>query len=331
MIISKRKPFRRRRPFIARGDVRRFRWLFVLFVFGYLLAVVWQSFNPTMAGGGPSVAVYDHRQGETIFVDLEQYVLGVVAAEMPPTFHIEALRAQAVAARTYALYTLQHGDPLPEAPTAKLSTDHRSAQAWVAQDDFWDRWGAVQAARYWRRLAFAVESTYGQVLTYNGEPILAVYHSSSGGHTENSENYWSGSVSYLQGRPDPYDDVSPYNNEVAVFSYAAVFEQLDVPLPVDGTMPVIRVEEEYPSGRVAALRAGDTVFSGRDVREALNLRSSMFTVSVEGENVQFIQRGYGHGIGMSQYGAHGMAQQGYTYDRIVRYYYNEVELSKWYE
>lgn len=284
-----------------------------------------------VVGGGPEIVLYRHDFRRTVDIELEVYLLGVVAAEMPATFHPEALRAQAVAARTYALYTLQRGQPLPEAPSAVLSTDHRSAQAWISQDAFWDRWGPEEAAQRWRRIAAAVSSTHGQVLTYGGAPILAAYHSSSGGHTENSENYWSGTTAYLQGRPDPFDAVSPHRDQVTAVSVATLFSRLDLPIPASTANVPIAVAENYPSGRVQSIRIGDYVLTGRQVREGLGLRSSMFSVETRDGMIHFTQQGYGHGIGMSQYGADGMAQQGYTYDQILGYYYSGVQLTQWYD
>lgn len=287
--------------------------------------------TPIDVGGGPQIVLYRHDLKQTVTVDLEEYILGVVAAEMPATFHLEALRAQAVAARTYALYTLEHGQPIADAPAAVLSTDFRTAQAWVPKESFWERWEDAEAERRWSRIRYAVASTHGQILTYGGVPILAAYHSSSGGHTENSENYWSGAMHYLQGVPDPFDAVSPYKHELASLATSTVVTRLNLPLPVSTDDISIAVLEQYPSGRVQAIRIGDHVLTGRQVREGLGLRSSMFSVELEGDTIRFIQQGFGHGIGMSQFGANGMAEEGYTYDQILGYYYTGVQLVQWYD
>lgn len=309
---------------------RRLPWLLVLFAAGYVLAIFVAQREPTVQGG-PEILLYRHDIGATVSLDLERYILGVVAAEMPATFHIEALKAQAVAARTYALYTLEHGRPLPEAPEAILSTDHRSAQAWISQEAFWERWGREAPAR-WRRIAKAVSATRGQVLVYDGRPILAVYHSSSGGHTENSENYWSGALPYLQGQPDPFDSLSPYRDTVTALPVSTVYSRLNLPVPAaDAASSDIAVIDRFPSGRVNKIRIGDQIFTGRQIRETFGLRSSLFSVDIQADVVHFIQQGYGHGIGMSQYGAHGMGEAGYAYDEILRYYYRGTQLVQWYE
>lgn len=322
-------PARRRWRIFARGDLRRFGWLVLLFVLGYVAAVVLEQRIPEVAGG-PQFALYRHDLGQTVPIELEEYLLGVVAAEMPATFQMEALKAQAVAARTYALYTLQQGVILPGTGGAVLTTDHRTAQAWISKEAFWERWGE-QATTRWRRIATAVSSTHGQVITHHGSPILAAYHSSSGGHTESAQNYWTGSAPYLQAVTDPFDAVSPHRQTVSSVAASTVFSRLGLPMPVSGTPPDIVVLDHYPSGRVRTIRIGDEIVTGRQVREALGLRSSMFSVEVEGNAVRFVQDGYGHGIGMSQYGAEGMAQQGYTYDQILGYYYTGVEMTQWYD
>lgn len=323
-------PKARRRFLFTRGDLGRYSWLILLFMVGYITAVVFEQRIPAVAGG-PEFALYRHDIGQTVMVELEEYLLGVVAAEMPATFQLEALKAQAVAARTYALYTLERGQPLPDTQGAVLTTDHRTAQAWTSREAFWERWGPEEATVRWRRIAQAVGSTHGEVLTYGGALIQAVYHSSSGGHTENSENYWSGSAPYLRGVPDPYDAVSPHRNERASFAVSALYSRLGVPVPVAGGALSIAVVDRYPSGRVKTVQVGDELLSGRQLREALGLRSSMFRIEVEGDWVTIVQDGYGHGIGMSQYGAEGMAREGYTYDQILGYYYTGVQLTRWYE
>lgn len=324
---SKFPAHRRRQSTI--WNFRRLGWLLFVFVAGFALALFLELRIPPV-GASPTILLYRHDLGQTVEIELERYVVGVVAAEMPATFHMEALKAQAVAARTYAIYTLENGVPLGDAEGAVLTTDHRSAQAWISQEAFWQRWGR-QARIRWRRVVQAVAATRGQVLTYGGAPILAAYHSSSGGHTESAENYWSGSAPYLQGVADPYDDVSPHRDAVVSVSMGAFLSRFGVDLPVGGGTPEVAVTERFPSGRVRSLRIGDTEVTGRQVREVLGLRSSLFSVQIEGDTVHFIADGYGHGIGMSQYGAEGMARQGYTYDEILRYYYTGVKLTQWYE
>ena len=190
--------------------------------------------------------------------------------------------------------------------------------------------GPASAIR-WRRVVQAVAATRGQVLTYGGAPILAAYHSSSGGHTESAENYWSGSAPYLQGVADPYDDVSPHRDAVVSVSMGAFLSRFGVDLPVGGGNTGDRGHRAVPVGQgpVAAHRrhGSDRPAGAGSFGPAL----IPFSVQIEGDTVHFIADGYGHGIGMSQYGAEGMARQGYTYDEILRYYYTGVKLTQWYE
>lgn len=273
----------------------------------------------------PLVVIWDEQSNTLMSMTLEEYVQGVVAAEMPASFGLEALKAQAVAARTYAYRRIQRNDTIPEHPDAHLSTDYKSGQAWVSWETFFDRYGLLQGRQLQKKIKKAVNQTIGWIAVYDGEPILAVYHSTSGGRTENSEHYWSEQLPYLRGVHDPYSASSPYHFTTATFSTAQLCGSLEVSKSTD-----LRVVERYPSGRVKTVEVGDKWFSGREVRQRLGLRSSWFTVDLLQNDVVFSVWGFGHGVGMSQYGADGMAQQGYDYQEILQYYYQGIELKEAY-
>lgn len=331
-----RRPWGRRnrlfaRPLIGRHDARYFAWAIMLFVVGYVMATMTHGGSEDLPMGPDwPITIYRSDTGETITLDLESYLVGVVAAEMPAAFHIEALKAQAVAARTYILHRLAQGEPIPEAAGAVITTDPQTGQAWFSQDQSWERWGANEAVGHWERVQSAVRETRGEVLVYGGEPIFAAYHSSSGGHTENSENYWSSSEPYLRGVPDPFD-TDKYKDLVSTFSTATVMASLNTTVASTSGPLTMRVIERFPSGRVKSVQIGNNTLSGREVREALGLQSTMFDIDTSGGQVRIIQQGYGHGVGMPQYGAQGMALEGYTYDEILRYYYRGIEIVNWYE
>lgn len=284
----------------------------------------------TPVGPDWPITLYRADIGETVTLDLESYLVGVVAAEMPAAFHMEALKAQAVAARTFILYRIAQGESVPETAGAVITTDPQTGQAWLSQDESWERWGPNEAAGHWERVQSAVRDTRGEVLVYGGEPIFAAYHSSSGGHTENSENYWSGPEPYLRGVTDPFD-TDKYKDSVLTFPAATVVASLDTTVASVAGPLMLRVSDRFPSGRVKSVQVGNNRLSGREIREALGLQSTMFDVETVDDQVRIIQQGYGHGVGMPQYGAQGMALEGYTYDEILRYYYSGIEIVNWYE
>lgn len=272
-----------------------------------------------------TVKLWREDLGELVTLTLDDYIAGVVAAEMPASFELEALKAQAVAARTYAYRRIQRNDRAPEHPDAHFSTDHRSGQAWTSWDDLRQRWGLVGYYTYRKKIEQAVESTKGEIALYNNEPILAVYHSTSGGRTENSENYWADSLPYLRSVDDPYGEHSPHHFTTASFSKNQFLSLMN-----SSQGNNIRVVNRYPSGRVKTFEVGDTWYSGREVRERLNLRSSWFTLDEVNGTITFSVWGYGHGVGMSQYGADGMAKEGYDYREILQYYYRNIEIRRVY-
>lgn len=276
-------------------------------------------FSPSKA---PLVALWDEKSKTLLNMTLEEYVQGVVAAEMPASFHPEALKAQAVAARTYAYRRIIRNDTIPEHPEAHLSTDYASGQAWVSWSDFLARFGLLEGRRLQRKIQNAVNQTAGVIAVYEGEPILAVYHSTSGGRTENSEHYWSEALPYLRSVADPFGDQSPHHYSIVVFPVQDLARRMNVENVSD-----IRIVERYPSGRVKTLEVGGKWFSGRTVRQNLGLKSTWFSVDLVGSEVVLSVWGYGHGVGMSQYGAHGMAEQGYGYGEILKYYYQDIELT----
>ena len=250
------------------------------------------------------------------YVDLEQYLYSVLGGEVYANWPQEALKAQAVAARTYALYQRQ--------TRGNNTFDLGNTIAWQVYR------GLESEAS---TLYPAVDSTAGQVLTYNGKIILAAFHSSSGGHTENVENVWtSNALPYLQGVPD-YDGNTPEAQWTKTFSRDELTRRLSGVGNVISMVP----ERVSPVGRVITIKIvgdrGTRMMSGPAIREALGLKSTWFTVTSDGDkslpsNFRIDGRGYGHGIGMSQWGAYSMANQGSNYQQIVLHYYQGATLAK---
>lgn len=257
------------------------------------------------------------------YVDLEHYLYSVVGGEMPTSWHIEALKAQAVSARTYALYQRQH--------RANSVFDVGDTTSWQVYSGIEDETQSTQ---------IAVNETAGQVLTYDGQIIEAVFHSSSGGHTENVEEVWTSPRDYLRGVQD-FDQTAPVYQWIENVT-ADRLEQL-----ITGVGDILSIvpAETTQNGRISSLRVigdeGEKVLSGDQFRQALNLRSTLFTVNpqysdvasagnVANEPESFLinGRGFGHGIGLSQWGAKFLAEQGYTYDQIVAHYYTGASLAQ---
>ncbi len=282
------------------------------------------------------VRVFVHDENKIKPMQLEDYLVGVVAAEMPAEFPLEALKAQAVAARTYIVKRISAGGVAvanPLHPGADVCDDPRHGQAWLSREDLKKRWGTLSYYNYYYKVKKAVDETRGQTLVYQGEYIDPAYHASCGGRTENSEDVWKFKVPYLRSVPCPYD-ADPNPVQTASFS----FEQVDLALgtklsalPVSGTensSKNLKVIEKTITGRPKLLLIGDRQFSGVAVRDLLGLRSTSFTWKIEGDFVYFTTTGYGHGVGLCQYGAKGLAEHGYNYRTILGHYYSGAELTE---
>ncbi len=262
--------------------------------------------------------------GETVLeMDMGTYLVGVVRAEMPASFEPEALKAQAVAARTYTLYKLQsggnHGD------TADICTDHTCCQAYIGEDQARSNWGE-NAGAYEAKVEAAVKETDGQTVLYGGVPILAVFHSSSAGLTRAAGDVWLNDLPYLQAvsSPEPGDRIPNYYSRVE-FSKEELREKLLAAFPdadLSGGMDGwLEDADTDGAGSVASLSAGGVRVKGTQMRTALGLRSACFTWEVQDDGMVFFVTGYGHGVGLSQYGANQMAAGGSDYREILTHYY----------
>ncbi|WP_368503092.1 stage II sporulation protein D [Alkalihalophilus sp. As8PL] len=269
-----------------------------------------------------AIQVFRSKQELVEEVPLEEYVVGVVASEMPATFEMEALKAQALTARTYILrQMLEPGDV--ELPGEAMVTDTVMHQVYQSKDELKNSWGSDYDVKY-ARIKEAVLETKGQVLTYDGKPITAAFFSTSNGFTENSEDYWPNPIPYLRSVESPWDQTSPRFTAEKVLSVGEVEQKLGVSLPSDGTVGSIVARTD--GGRVASVSVGGKELSGREVRDKLELDSSDFDWKRQGDQVVIQTRGWGHGVGMSQYGADGMAKEGKSYEEIVHHYYQGVSI-----
>jgi len=261
-------------------------------------------------------------------VSMEAYLEGVVAAEMPAAFHAEALKAQAVAARTYCLYERAH--PSDKHPQADVCTSSACCQAYLTAEEAAGKWGE-DAQRYADKIAQAVADTDGLVCLYGGEPISAVFFSSVSGRTSAAEAVWGREVPYLVSVESPEGEEVPGLHTVVTLS-AAEFSQLfrgaypDADLSGDpsGWFSAVQADSE---GLVSALTVGGVTVTGAQFREVCGLRSARFTVAAEGDEITFQVTGYGHGVGLSQYGANALAKEGKDFAQILSWYYTGIEVA----
>lgn len=253
-------------------------------------------------------------------IPLEQYVHGVLAGEMPATFHDEALQAQALAARTYALKMTNYG----EEPIAK----DVSAQVYLTEQERKEKWGS-HFKKYEKKTAQAVEKTAGEVITYDGELITAMFFATSNGHTEDVENFSGSPIPYLQSvESEGEEEVTPTfveNNELTLKDWNTLLDDKWNEKRFE-SLQLVR----NSTGRVQEMVADDFQKTGREVRELLGLRSTDFNIAfdVDNERILIETVGYGHGVGLSQYGAEAYAQAGKTAKEIVTHYYTDVRIEE---
>lgn len=276
----------------------------------------------------PRIQIAVYRTGSKTIekVHLESYIQGVVASEMPADFELEALKAQALAARTYIIRRLIAKD-YSDSPEGSVVTDTQMHQVYQNEEELRERWG-VDYERKISRINQAVNGTVGKVLTYEGRPINATFFSTSNGYTENSEDYWAAKIPYLRSVPSPWDEASPRFNDQIIMTVEEFQKKLGVKmtLPANANGTLSHILSTTSGKRVKEVEIGDHVFTGREVRERLGLSSSHFDFNLEAGRVVINTFGWGHGVGMSQWGAHGMAEEGYNAEEIVKYYYKKIQV-----
>lgn len=255
------------------------------------------------------------QDGSLLKLELEEYLIGVVGAEMPASFHIEALKAQAVIARTYALKAEENHVQL---------TDDSRTQNYKNQTELKEMWRA-EFDRYYSRIQEAVTSTKGIYLTYRGKVIDAVYHSTSNTKTEDAQYVWGKSEPYLVPVKSEYDTLNKTFEETKFMAYEEISNRLGLTVTKDTDFII----NGYTTGnRVESIQVGEKTFTGARFRSLLQLKSTDFEITKEEYGISFLTKGWGHGVGLSQYGAYGMARNGFTYEEILKHYYTGVELAK---
>lgn len=268
----------------------------------------------------PTVRVRREATGTIEKVPLEQYVTGVLAGEMPVNFELEALKAQAVAARSYVMKKIEQNYH-----NEFDVVDTVSNQVYIDEATLKERWKDEFTTKM-NKIKTAIQETQGEYLTYDGKVIEAFFFSTSTGKTENVEEVFVQALPYLRSVDSSWDqEVSPVFQVTSEFSLADFYSKLGLPYQDQLGVQIIKTTS---TGRVKELTINGTFFKASDVTSKLNLRSTFFTFEQIGSNVKIDTKGFGHGVGLSQYGAEAMARRGYHYDQILKHYYQGVEISK---
>lgn len=276
-----------------------------------------------------TVRLFHKKEEKVEELPLDQYLYGVVSSEMPANFEKEALKAQAVVARTYTLYKMIQNKGKHEG--ADICDDSTCCQAWISKEDRLSKWKEEVREEYWNKIVNCVNETQGKMITYEGKPINAFFHSNSGGLTEVPINVWGGSgYPYLQSVQTAGEDAySQYASKKTVTKeeFEQMIKKVHNNFKIDFTKKdCIEIKEYTEGNRVKTIQIGNLELSGVEVRTIFGLRSANFKVTIEKENITFEVIGYGHGVGMSQTGADSLAKQGQNYEEIIHHYYTGVEI-----
>ncbi len=274
--------------------------------------------------------VYIKDEDRVAEMSKSQYLKEVVSAEMPADFEIEALKAQAVAARSY-LESRRNAYKVSGTPEehkgAEICTDSTHCKAWIAESKRRELWGA-DANKNWAKISQAVDETESEIITYNGEVISAVFHSTSSGKTEASKDVWGGDKPYLVSVESPGDKESPKyksQKEISIAEFKKIAEE-SIP-DVDFSKGIIDGIKRSDAGGITEVIIGGVRIHGTKLRSIYGLRSTNATIEISGDKVVFDVIGYGHGVGMSQYGANYMAKSGKDYKEILTTYYQGTEVT----
>lgn len=267
--------------------------------------------------------------GEVEELDLDTYLLGVVSSEMPANFEEEALKAQALVARTYTIYKIINGS---KHENADICDDSKCCQAWITKENRLNKWNEEDRENNWAKIEKAVNGTKGKIITYEGKPINAFFHSNSGGTTDTATAVWGGTnYPYLQAVQTSGEDAyTQYASELSLSKeeFVSKIKEYHSDFTIDfNSSEQIQILDYTEGDRIKTIKIGNLNLSGVEIRNIFGLKSAKFEINIEGDNVKFKVIGYGHGVGMSQTGADSMAKQGKNYEEIIKHYYTGVEIT----
>ena len=246
---------------------------------------------------------------ELLTMDIEEYIIGVVAGEMPALFHKEALKAQAIASRTYLINHLQSNK------TISNTTDD---QVYLTEKEMKEKW-KDDYEKYYNKIKEAVLSTKNLIMYYNNEPIKAYYFSTSNGYTASSISVFNENREYLTSVESPFDKDNSHTITISKQDFCNKLNMLCNQISISNII-------KDNSNRISSIIINNKTYTGIEIRKLLSLRSTDFTINIKENNIEIITKGYGHGVGMSQYGANNMAKLGFTYEEILKYYYQDIKI-----
>ncbi len=276
-----------------------------------------------------TIKLLHKKTGEVEQVNIDDYLCNVVSAEMPADYEIEALKAQAVVARTYTIYKINN----KKHENADICDDSTCCQAWVDKETRFSRWEESKRESNWEKIQKCIQETQGQIITYQNQPINAFFHANSGGKTELPVNVWGGTgLPYLQVVETAGEEgYKQYESEVEL-TQDELIEKLKTKysdISIDfSNQENLKILEYTDSGRVKTVKFGNHEISGVETRTLLGLKSTNFEISKENDKIKFTVKGYGHGVGMSQTGADAMAKQGKNYKEIINHFYSGIEIKE---
>lgn len=328
------------------GEIKKYIIFLLIFIFlCFLIPVIFTKTFETKPADIEQEKIiepstYDYKKYKTVKVlhtktkkveelKLDEYLYGVVSAEMPASFEEEALKAQAVVARTYTLYKIINNSKKHK--NADICDDSTCCQAWISKEDRLARWDEEDREDFWNKIVKAVNTTQGKIITYENKPINAFFHSNSGGATEAPINVWGGSgYPYLKSVTTAGEDAySQYSSNVTVTQtqFIEKIKKVHSDFEIDfDKKDCIEIKEYTEGNRVKTIKVGNLSLSGVEIRTLFGLRSANFKIEMEGKNITFEVTGYGHGVGMSQTGADSLAKQGKNYKEIIHHFYTDVEI-----
>lgn len=279
---------------------------------------------PTAAAVEDTFKIFDKESNTVTEMTAEEYIFGVTAAEMPALYNEEALKAQAVAAYTFALYRREENAD----KDYDITTDHTADQSFITEEKARERWGD-KADEYVEKLKKVINEVKGLAITYDGKPILAVYHAISSGRTENCRDKWGNDPPYLKAVDSSFDLLCPNYISKLTVSKEEFCEKLSGKVEFSGNPnEYISIKERTESGTVRTVAVCGKEISGSEIRSLFSLRSSNFEVSYNDGAFTFTVYGYGHGVGLSQFGADYMAKQGSDFKEILTHYYSGCKVDK---
>ena len=264
-------------------------------------------------------------------LNLDEYLYGVVSAEMPASYETEALKAQAIVARTYTIYQIKHNSQKHE--NADICDNYACCQAWISKEERLTKWKQEEAEQNWNKIVDCVNSTTNKIVTYNGEPINAFFHSNSGGITESSVNVWGGiDYPYLKAVETAGEDgYTQFASQVQLKKdellkkLKETYSDCEIDFSKEDCVKII---DYTTSGRVKTIKFGNKEIAGTEARKILGLKSTNFIVEIGENEITFSVKGNGHGVGMSQTGADSMAKSGANYEEIIKHFYTNVEITE---